>query len=131
MSKNENLRPNRDLLHGQSVLLIEDDEVNQILLNRMITDQGGHAYLATEKGDALEQARELRPDLVIVDISVKGINSFEYIRSLKALLPGGSLIMGITSVNYRGRGLLYGLDGMMHKPIDYSSFKESLSQLFA
>lgn len=114
------------LLMGKRVLLIEDDEVNQILLTRMINEQGGFCHLVTNKDKALEEVKSLKPNLVIADISLKGIKSLDYVRVLKALLPGNALILGISSINYRGRAISHGLDGVMHKPIDYRNFKESL-----
>jgi CheY-like chemotaxis protein len=124
-----NLSPDHKLLTGQSVLLIEDDEVNQILLSRMINEQGGHCHLVADKDVAIHEVKNLKPDLVIVDISLKGIKTLDYIRVIKSLLPGKALILGITSINYRGRAIFHGLDGVMYKPIDYGNFKDSLLRL--
>ena len=76
------------LLIGRTVLLIEDDEVNQILLTRMIHDQGGFSHLVTDKDQALEEIKSLKPHLVIVDISLQGIKSLDYVRVLKSLTTG-------------------------------------------
>lgn len=122
----QSLSTDHKLLLGQRVILIEDDEVNQILLKRMISEQGGYCHLVTDKDIALEEVKSIKPHLVIVDISLKGIKSLDYVRVLKSLLPGNALILGISSINYRGRAISHGLDGIMHKPVDYNSFKESL-----
>lgn len=124
-----NPSPDHKLLMGQTVLLIEDDEVNQILLSRMISEQGGYCHLVTDKDAAIEEVKSLKPDLVIVDISMKRIKTLDYIRVIKSLLPGNALILGITSINYRGRAIFHGLDEVMYKPIDYGNFKHSLLRL--
>lgn len=120
---------NEDLLKGKNVLLIEDDEVDQVLIGRMISDQGGNLILEANKDLALEHLRNQRPDLIVLDTTMEGVNALEYTKNLKDKLKVRAPIIGLTSVNFQGRGIYHGLDRVLRKPIDYSSFKEALQNL--
>ena len=67
-----------------TILVVDDSPTNLQVLVRML-DGSGHRILAARDGvSALEIARRGRPDLVLLDIMMPGMDGFEVCRSLKA-----------------------------------------------
>jgi two-component system KDP operon response regulator KdpE len=68
---------------GARILAIEDDEVIRRLLSVLLEDAGHEVSLA-EAGDVgLAMARELRPDLVLVDIGLPNLHGNEVLEEIK------------------------------------------------
>ncbi len=66
-----------------SVLIADDDELLLKLLEHKLGQEG---YEVTSVGDgeeALETARSIKPDLIVLDGMMPGMNGFEVLRALK------------------------------------------------
>ena len=69
----------------RSVLCIEDNPVNVILMEAMLARLPGVRVLSAPLPlEGLELARSERPDLVLLDIQLPGIDGFEVLRRLRA-----------------------------------------------
>jgi two-component system, cell cycle response regulator DivK len=66
------------------ILLVEDNEMNRDMLRRRLERRGMQIETATDAEQALGLARSLLPDLVLMDISLPGMDGFEATRLLKA-----------------------------------------------
>ena len=67
----------------QTILVVEDDELNQALFSDLLTTEGYRAVVTGEPLAALALAREHRPDLVLMDIQLPAISGLEVTRWLK------------------------------------------------
>lgn len=67
-----------------SILIVDDVPANLHLLSGMLQEQGFKVRPATSGAMALEAARRLPPDLVLLDINMPGMDGFEVCRRLKA-----------------------------------------------
>ena len=68
----------------KTILVVEDNELNRRLLEVRL-EIHGYASLTTSRGAAaLNIARELEPDLILMDIQLPDISGIEAIRRLKA-----------------------------------------------
>jgi CheY-like chemotaxis protein len=66
------------------ILLVEDQPVNQELFRRRLAARG-HEVLVAESGErGIELAKAQRPDLVLMDLGLTGIDGWEATRRLKA-----------------------------------------------
>jgi phosphate regulon transcriptional regulator PhoB len=65
------------------VLVVEDERDVAELIRYNLTKEGYDVILASTGADALKQAREIRPDLVLLDIMVPQLNGWEVCRRLK------------------------------------------------
>lgn len=67
----------------KTVLIVEDNELNQKLFHDLLTSQG-HRTLQTEDGmDALEIARRVVPDLILMDIQLPNVSGLEVTKWIK------------------------------------------------
>ncbi|MPM54661.1 Sensory transduction protein regX3 [bioreactor metagenome] len=66
-----------------SVLIVDDDEKLAKLLQTYFTKEGFNTTLAFNGNSAVELARKLRPDIIILDLMLPGIDGWEVCRILR------------------------------------------------
>lgn len=78
-------------------------------------------------------ARKLRPDIVITDIAMPGLDGLEMIHNLYEELPDTEylIISGHAEFSYAQQALLYGVKGYILKPIDPKEFVVHLTRTIA
>lgn len=102
-------------------LYIEDNPVNLMLMAAMLEDE---LELATESDPlrGLERVRALRPDLVLLDIQLPGIDGYEVLRRLRA--DEGTRAIPVVAVSANAMpgdvaaGHAAGFDAYLTKPVD-------------
>jgi two-component system, cell cycle response regulator DivK len=65
------------------VLIVEDDPSTRLMFRDYLNDSGFRTADAHNGFQALEKAMELRPDLVVTDLAVPGMDGFEFCRALQ------------------------------------------------
>ncbi len=105
------------------VLHIEDDPVNRLLV-RKILGAVGHEVLDAESGlEGIRLAEAHKPDIVLVDINIPGLDGYEVTLRLRGM-PSmmGKPIVAITAEGDRETTIAVGADGLILKPIDAGRF---------
>ena len=115
------------------VLLVEDNEDNFELV-RFLLERAGFVVLAGHDGqEALEIARKELPDLILMDLSLPGIDGWTAARELKddpntTLIPLVALTAH-TLPGDRKRAMESGFDGYISKPINVVNFGDSITKI--
>jgi len=81
----------RDVLQMPLVLIVDDDEMIRMLVTETLVPQGFVVDEATSGEDGLEVFRDVRPDIVLLDVNMPGIGGFETCKRLRKM-PGGERI---------------------------------------
>lgn len=77
-----------------TVLIVDDSSVVRQALVRVFVDDGFEVCGEAESGRAaIEKAQVLNPDLIVMDLSMPGINGIEAARCLRQLLPTTVIII--------------------------------------
>jgi len=71
-------------MEKESILVIDDNPTNLKLLADVLTQQGFEMFAAEDGESALETLNYVRPDLILLDVMMPGIDGFETCRRLKA-----------------------------------------------
>lgn len=101
------------------VLLVDDHPIVREGLTEMINHEGDLAVCGTaeEMNQALDQIEKLRPDLVMLDISLKGSNGIEVLKNIKVRYP--KMLVLVLSMHdetlYALRALRAGASGYIMK----------------
>jgi signal transduction histidine kinase len=109
------------------ILHIEDDPTNRLLVRKLLAPPAYEVIDAVDGLDGIKKALEERPDLVLVDIAIPGLDGYEVTLRLRAE-PAlrGTPIVAITAEGDRDASLAVGCDGYLQKPIDARSFAETV-----
>jgi CheY-like chemotaxis protein len=108
------------------ILLIEDNAANRYLV-RFLLEHRGYEIVAAESGpQGLELALKLRPDLILLDVQLPGMDGHAVARSIKGD-PALKHIPVVAVTSYamtgdREKCLEAGAEGYIEKPINPDSF---------
>jgi CheY-like chemotaxis protein len=117
------------------ILIIEDTENNRVLLTRRLKPRGYDIITAedAEKGLPLVQAE--RPDLVLMDVGLPGMNGWEATRQLKSNAATRHVpVIALTAHAMDGdreKAIAAGCDDYEIKPIDFNRLFEKMDRLLA
>lgn len=103
------------------ILMAEDNEQNIEMLSGFLQAQGYRLIIARNGSEAIERAKEEKPDLILMDIQMPGMDGLEATRHLRADAALAQIpIIALTALvmpNDRERCLQAGLDDYLSKPI--------------
>ena len=104
------------------ILLVEDNELNRDMLSRRLVRNGYEVLIAIDGGEGLAKARAESPDLILMDMSLPGLDGWEATRQLKAE-PGtrGIPVIALTAhamAGDRQKALSAGCDDFDTKPVE-------------
>jgi two-component system cell cycle response regulator DivK len=109
-------------MSSATVLYIEDDLQNLILVQRVL-DAAGFTTIGAENGIiGLQLAQELVPDLILMDINLPEMDGYEVTLRLRAIEALADVpIVALTANVMKGdreKSMAAGCDGYIQKPID-------------
>lgn len=115
------------------LLLVEDNDVNRDMLARRLIRRGFEIEIAIDGAQGVAMAQAIKPDLVLMDMSLPVIDGWEATRRLKAseqtqLIPVIALTAHAMSGD-RDRCLAAGCDEYDTKPIEFSRLLSKIQAL--
>ncbi len=112
-----------------SKILIVDDNENACFLLKSFLDELGYDVSVSHSGiDAVRKVKQLKPDIMLLDLIMDGINGMEVLRRVRLFNNSIGIIM-VTAVTDEGVGkeaLEKGADEYITKPIDYDHLSECI-----
>lgn len=119
---------------AKRILVVEDNELNLKLFCDLLRAHGYETQPVRDGREAIAQARQFAPDLVIMDIHLPHVSGLDLIIALKGDPALASApIMAVTA--YAGKGdeeriRAAGADTYVSKPISVMKFIETVNGLF-
>ncbi|MBF0464126.1 MAG: response regulator [Nitrospirae bacterium] len=107
---------------GAKIIVIEDNETNMLLLKSVLTYYGYEVIEAVDGYEGVRMAKEIVPDLILMDIQMPVLDGMDALKMLKDdIITKNIKIIAVTSNAMKGDKenlLSLGFDGYVPKPID-------------
>lgn len=111
---------------GARILIVEDHAPNLMLMEHLLRAFGHTTFSAQDGVEAVSRAKEISPDLILMDLQMPNMDGFEAARQIRALPAlAGVPIIAVTAsamVGDRDKILARGFDGYVAKPITPETF---------
>jgi two-component system, cell cycle response regulator DivK len=118
---------------AKRILIVEDNELSLKLLRDTLEAYGYQPIAARTGAAAMALAREVVPDLILMDLQLPDISGLEAVRQLKdGAETGGIPIVAVTAFALVGdehKALTSGCDGYVSKPIALLDFVAMVERL--
>ena len=122
---------------AKATILVVDDNPDNVEILRAFLESRGYAVSEAEDGaTALARLDELRPDLVLLDVMMPGIDGWPVCRTLKNH-PDHGATTKVVMVTAKGafedkfEGLRSGADDYVVKPVDFKDLLEKVERNLA
>jgi len=116
-----------------TILIVEDNEMNRDMLSRRLIKRGYQIETAADGAQGIARAQQLRPDLILMDMSLPEVDGWEAVRRLKAEDSTRSIpVIALTShamAGDREKALAAGCDEYDTKPVDLPRLLEKITRL--
>jgi signal transduction histidine kinase/DNA-binding response OmpR family regulator len=100
------------------ILVIDDDLATLDLSRRVLSREGYRVRTASSGSEGLTMARQHRPDLVVLDVMMPGLDGWQVLHSLRGDEVLGSVpVLMLSMLNEHELGLLLGASGYLVKPV--------------
>ena len=117
------------------ILFIEDNEMNRDMLSRRLARRGYEVAIAVDGEQGVALARAEAPALILMDMSLPGMDGWEATRRLKAAPETCAIpVIALTAhamAGDRERAIAAGCDDFDTKPVDLDRLLEKIEALLA
>jgi CheY-like chemotaxis protein len=115
------------------ILLVEDNEMNRDMLSRRLQKNGYEVVLAIDGEEGMAKAHSELPALILMDMSLPGIDGWEATRRLKAAPQSQKIpVIALTAhamTDDRDKALAAGCDDFDTKPVELSRLLSKIQAL--
>ena len=120
---------------AELVLIVEDNPRNLKLVRDLLAHTGYRTLEAATAEDGIALARMHRPDLVLMDVQLPGMDGVEALGRLRAQPETATLrVVAVTAFamkDDRSRFLEAGFDGYIEKPLSVREFPAQVAAILA
>jgi two-component system, cell cycle response regulator DivK len=115
---------------NELILIVEDNDKNRKLVRDVLHFKGYRLAEAETGEEGVRLARELHPDLILMDIQLPGINGVTALRQLRddpatATIPAIA-VTASAMIQDRKTIMAAGFEGYQSKPLDVKAFLEAV-----
>ncbi|MHC9293241.1 response regulator [Mycobacterium sp. LTG2003] len=120
---------------GRRILVVEDNPLNLKLVRDVLRFAGYDVFEASSGEEGLRVAEEHRPDLVLMDLQLPGIDGTETLHRLRQGSCGPAIpVVAVTAfamAEDRERASVAGFDGFVEKPISVRALPGQVAAFLA
>jgi len=111
-------------------ILVVDDEPDLVsILTKYFSEAGYAVDAAAHGGDALIAVSQYRPDVVVLDVMMEGLNGVQVLERIRALDPAIRVIMisGSTDASLKPRAMEMGAFAYVAKPVGLGQLHQTVA----
>jgi len=111
------------------LLVVDDDKNLRLLYEQELTDEGHEVTLAGSGPEALEYLKTKRPDLIILDISMPGMDGIEALGKILAKDKSMPVILNTAYSTYKDNFMTWSADAYVVKSGDLTELKAKIKDV--
>lgn len=115
------------------ILCVEDNDDNLFMLHRRLSRAGFDVKITSNGTEAVEWAKTLLPDLIVMDLNLSGLDGWEATRRLKNQPETKHIpiivLTAHTEESSREKAFAAGCDEYQTKPIDFGGLIRKIQSL--
>jgi signal transduction histidine kinase/CheY-like chemotaxis protein len=120
-------REHRLSVEKHGVLVVDDDAVSRDMLQRIFEKEGYTVTTATQAEEGLRLAREIKPDVITLDVMMPGMDGWTMLRNLKQDSEVMHIpVIMLSMVDDKGEAVLLGAAEYLTKPVDRARLVHAL-----
>jgi CheY-like chemotaxis protein len=121
-------------LEGMRVLVVEDNGTNRLIARKILETLGAEVDTAEDGAGGVEAVRQIKPDLILMDVQMPGMDGLEATRRIRAMTgqAASTPIIALTAnvLDHQRQAYLdCGMDGVVGKPISPAKLLEEILKL--
>jgi CheY-like chemotaxis protein len=113
------------------ILVVEDDKNQQELYRLELIDEGYEVDVASDGKEAVSKVEKNRPDLVVLDISMPGMDGIE---AMGKILGGDNkipIVLNTAYSSYQDNFMTWSADAYVIKSSDLTKLKDTIKQILS
>ena len=111
------------------LLIVDDDKNLRLLYEQELTEEGHEVALASSGREALEYLKATRPDLIILDISMPGMDGIEALGKILAKDKTMPVILNTAYSTYKDNFMTWSADAYVVKSGDLSELRAKIKDV--
>lgn len=119
---------------SKTVLIVEDYADTRSMMKYLLQSFGFEVFEAADGHEAVNQARQHTPDLILMDLSLPNMDGLQATQEIRKFNGFGKVpIIAVTAYgnSYYRQALEAGCDDLINKPLDFENLKPILQQYLA
>jgi CheY-like chemotaxis protein len=117
------------------ILIVEDNEMNRDMLSRRLARRGYEIVMAVDGAEGIATAQTIRPDLILMDMSLPVVDGWQATRRLKADAATRAIpVIGLTAhamAGDREKVIEVGCDDYDTKPVELPRLLQKIEALLS
>ena len=110
------------------ILIVDDEESIHLLYREELEDAGYEVHSAMTGDEALEILADLKPDLVVLDINMPGMNGIDALRKIKESSPDLPVILSSAYQEFKQDLSSWASDDFIVKSADMSELLDAVKR---
>jgi two-component system response regulator (stage 0 sporulation protein F) len=114
-----------------TVLIVEDDEHQQLLFREELKEEGYEVVVAGSGQEALDMAKRVEPDIVVLDIAMPGMDGIETLGRMLSKNNQLPIILHTAYATYKDNFMTWSADAYVVKSSDLTELKAEIERVLA
>jgi PAS domain S-box-containing protein len=135
LERMESVEPEQANSNRLKILVAEDNEINQLVIKKILEKQGHSVYIAVNAKEVIQKAADEAFDIIFMDVQMPDMNGLEATKIIKAHLAPETcpIIIAVTANALNGdreKCLAAGMDEYLSKPIKNEAVSGMIRKFF-
>jgi CheY-like chemotaxis protein len=113
----------------KTIMVVDDEEAIRLLYREELSEAGYRVQVAANGVEALQMARQARPDLMTIDIKMPGMDGIELLRRVREMYRDLPIIICTAYGDFKRDFSTWASDAYLTKSADLTELKHKVREL--